>query len=185
MSSLRSLSISARSESRCELTDTYSPAAIDKAPATRPARPATRIVLRVAADAATPIIRLAVDRIPSSAPSTAARNQPVRSLRCSSRCARRDRDEVEVTVNDGTLSRSVDSASFRRVVSMTIWFPGGGQRCSSATVCSKWGFSYWKPRESPVPLRPSKQKRPGPYVQGKRRVDHATRGRCNIGGPNE
>ena len=39
-SSSRSRAMSARSVSDCELTDTYSPAAIDKAPATRPATPA-------------------------------------------------------------------------------------------------------------------------------------------------
>ena len=35
--------MSARSASRCELTDTYSPAAIDSAPATSPAIPAVTI----------------------------------------------------------------------------------------------------------------------------------------------
>ena len=39
----RSMSRSASSTSTCELTETYSPAAIDIAPATRPATPATRI----------------------------------------------------------------------------------------------------------------------------------------------
>ena len=42
----RSRARSARSVSACELTDTYSPAAIDMAPATRPATPATKIALR-------------------------------------------------------------------------------------------------------------------------------------------
>ena len=74
--------ISARSASRWELTETYSPTAIDIAPATKPATPATRIAPFDAEAAATPIIRLAVDTIASSDPSTAARNQPARPLRC-------------------------------------------------------------------------------------------------------
>ncbi len=73
--------MSAASVSACELTDTYSPAAIDIAPATSPAMPATSTSLRDAPDAATPMIRLAVDTIPSLAPSTAARNQPIRWVR--------------------------------------------------------------------------------------------------------
>jgi hypothetical protein len=67
--------MSARSVSRCELTDTYSPAAIDSAPATRPATPAVMIAAPAAPDAATPSTRLEVDRMPSLAPSTAARSQ--------------------------------------------------------------------------------------------------------------
>lgn len=43
-----------------ELTDTYSPAAIDIAPVTRPAVPATRTSFCRAAEAATPVMRLAV-----------------------------------------------------------------------------------------------------------------------------
>ena len=66
---------SACSASRCELTETYSPAAIDSAPATRPAMPAVTIAAPDAPDAATPSTRLAVDRMPSLAPSTAARSQ--------------------------------------------------------------------------------------------------------------
>src|SRR4029453_10449977 len=76
--------MSACSASRCELTDTYSPAAIDVAPATSPATPATSTAFRDAAAAATPITRLAMDTMPSSAPSTAARSQPARPLRCGS-----------------------------------------------------------------------------------------------------
>lgn len=64
-----------------ELTETYSPAAMDMAPATRPATPAIR-TSEVAVDAAaTPTIRLAVETIPSLAPRTAARNQPMRETR--------------------------------------------------------------------------------------------------------
>ena len=78
--------ISASSASRWELTETYSPTAMDIEPATRPARPATRMALFEAADAAMPIIRLAVDTMASSAPSTAARSQRARPLRCTSPC---------------------------------------------------------------------------------------------------
>src|SRR5512132_1002143 len=76
--------MSACSASRCELTDTYSPAAIDSAPATSPAIPAVTIALPDAPDAATPRTRLAVDTMPSLAPSTAARSQLERWLRWTS-----------------------------------------------------------------------------------------------------
>src|SRR4051812_16747863 len=56
------------------------------APATNPASPATRMFLLVPLAAATPMIRLAVDTMPSLAPRTAARSQPIRSVRCRSRC---------------------------------------------------------------------------------------------------
>ena len=68
-----------------ELTETYSPAAIDMAPATRAATPATRIGPLPCEAAATPTIRLAVETMPSLAPSTAARSQPTRSMRWDSR----------------------------------------------------------------------------------------------------
>ena len=77
-SSRCSSSMSARSASRCELTETYSPTAIDIAPATKPATPEIKIASFDAADAATPIIKLAVETIASSAPRTAARSQPAR-----------------------------------------------------------------------------------------------------------
>src|SRR5690349_99376 len=83
-SSWRSRSSSARSVSACELTDTYSPAAIDNAPATMPATPATTMSRRAEDAAATPTIRLAVEMMPSLAPRTAARSQPMRSVRCGS-----------------------------------------------------------------------------------------------------
>ena len=72
---------SAPSVSDCELTETYSPAAIDIAPATSPAAPAISASFCVDAADATPRIRLAVEMIPSFAPSTAARSQPIRSTR--------------------------------------------------------------------------------------------------------
>src|SRR5271166_5418485 len=74
--------MSACSESRCALTETYSPTAIDIEPATRPATPAIKIAGFDAEAAATPIMRLAVDTIASSEPSTAARSHPERPLRC-------------------------------------------------------------------------------------------------------
>src|SRR5450631_4561428 len=74
--------MSARSASRCELTETYSPTAIDIAPATSPAIPAIRMAPWEAEDARTPIMRLAVDTMASFDPSTAARNQPARPLWC-------------------------------------------------------------------------------------------------------
>jgi hypothetical protein len=69
-----------------EWTDTNSPAAIDIAPAIRPEMLVKRIVWCPAPAAATPSTRLAVDTMPSLAPSTAARNQPMRSLRWRSGC---------------------------------------------------------------------------------------------------
>src|SRR5436190_13025528 len=80
----RSRTKSARSVSDWELTETYSPAAIDIAPATKPAMPATRMVLRLDSAAATPKIKLAVETIPSLAPRTAARSHPVRCVKCCS-----------------------------------------------------------------------------------------------------
>src|SRR5476649_2057498 len=81
-SSARSREISAPSESACELTETYSPADIDIAPATRPARPATMTLLCVACALTTPIMRLAVESTPSFAPSTPARSHPSRPTLC-------------------------------------------------------------------------------------------------------
>jgi hypothetical protein len=72
---------SAFSVSACELTDTYSPAAIDIAPATSAAIPVMRMADGLCAAAATPMIRLAVETIPSFAPRTDARNQPIRETR--------------------------------------------------------------------------------------------------------
>jgi hypothetical protein len=78
LNSLRSRARSACSVSDCELTDTYSPAAIDMAPGTSPATPAINTSFCVAAAAETPRIKLAVERMPSLAPSTAALNHPMR-----------------------------------------------------------------------------------------------------------
>jgi len=60
--------------------------AIDIEPATSPAMPAVKMTSLDADDAATPIMRLAVDTIASSDPSTAARSHPARPLRCASLC---------------------------------------------------------------------------------------------------
>src|SRR6478672_3582481 len=59
------------------------------APATSPATPAIKTSFCVAAAAATPTIKLAVETIPSLAPSTAALNHPMRSTRWFSGCRRR------------------------------------------------------------------------------------------------
>src|SRR3989344_2333092 len=85
-SSARSRARSACSVSAWECTETYSPAAIDIAPATSPAMPVTISEAWLALAAATPINRLAVETMPSLAPRTAARSQPIRSLRWDSVC---------------------------------------------------------------------------------------------------
>jgi hypothetical protein len=51
--------------------------------------PAMSTADRLASAAATPTSKLAVETIPSLAPSTAARSQPMRSVRCCSRCRER------------------------------------------------------------------------------------------------
>jgi hypothetical protein len=61
-----------------ELTETYSPAAIDKAPATKAATVAKTIGSTVLLAAATPIAKLETEIIPSLAPKTAALNQLLR-----------------------------------------------------------------------------------------------------------
>src|SRR5580700_2500319 len=60
----------------CEETDTYSPAAIEPAPAARPARPVSTIVCAVAPPAPTPAISDTLVTSPSMAPNTAGRSQP-------------------------------------------------------------------------------------------------------------
>src|SRR5665213_2691669 len=81
-SSRRSRSMSAFSESACELTETYSPAAIDIAPATMPATPVNSSAEGPISAAATPTMRLEVERRPSLAPRTAALSQPLRVTKC-------------------------------------------------------------------------------------------------------
>lgn len=76
-SSFFSLFKSAVSTSSCELTETYSPAAIDNAPATTPANVASMIGSRDTLAAATPMARLVVERMPSLAPNTEALSHPL------------------------------------------------------------------------------------------------------------
>jgi hypothetical protein len=63
----------------CDFTETYSPTAIDIAPAAIAATPAVmRNLSSPGLAAVTPIIKLAVETKPSFPPRTAARNQPAR-----------------------------------------------------------------------------------------------------------
>src|SRR5271169_3577766 len=106
--------MSACSESRCALTETYSPTAIDIEPATRPATPAIKIAGFDAEAAATPIIRLAVDTIASSEPSTAARSHPERPLRCASDCRIGPRFTSEPRTLDGEIAPNEELYRSRR-----------------------------------------------------------------------
>ena len=64
----------------CDLTEMYSPAAMDTAPEIKPAIQLTSSVCADAPLAAIPITKLVTEIMPSFAPSTAARNQPERSV---------------------------------------------------------------------------------------------------------
>ena len=75
---------SASSVSRCDATETYSPTAIDMAPATSPAMPAMRTAAKDEPLLATPTMSAAVDTTPSLAPRTAARSHPDRCDLCDS-----------------------------------------------------------------------------------------------------
>ncbi|KDR25294.1 hypothetical protein BG60_30380 [Caballeronia zhejiangensis] len=68
--------------SACDETDTYAPVAIDIAPAANPAWPVSTRWPCSACEDATPIIRLAVEIMPSFAPRTAARSHPIALIRC-------------------------------------------------------------------------------------------------------
>ena len=59
----------------------FSPAAIDIAPAVSPATPAINTALGEGSAAATPTINDEMDTIPSFAPNTAARSQPLRVMK--------------------------------------------------------------------------------------------------------
>jgi hypothetical protein len=61
-----------------DCTDTYSPAAIEKAPATVAAIPDINMESLLAPELAIPTTRLDMEIVPSLAPSTAARIQPDR-----------------------------------------------------------------------------------------------------------
>lgn len=71
---------SASSASRWELTDTYSPTAIEAAPATMPANPVIKMVSWDMFAAPVPASRQEVLTNPSLAPNTAARSQRAREL---------------------------------------------------------------------------------------------------------
>ena len=61
----------------------YSPAAIEKAPAARPARPASSTALLSSEPPLTPAMRAKFDTRPSEAPKTAGRSQPPVTSECS------------------------------------------------------------------------------------------------------
>ena len=74
--SLRSLTHSRSSCSFCVFTDAYSPMAIEKAPATRPARPVRMMKSALAPAAPTPATSAMLVTSPSIAPNTEARSAP-------------------------------------------------------------------------------------------------------------
>ncbi len=74
---------SSRSKSsRWERTETYSPAPMEKAPASIPATPAMRMFFVSWLAPATPMMREKLETRPSLTPKTAARNDPPVSRRC-------------------------------------------------------------------------------------------------------
>jgi hypothetical protein len=75
-SSSRSLFTSAWTSSFCDETDTYSPAAIEQAPAARPASPVRMMVCDDPPPPPTPAISDALVTSPSMAPNTAGRSHP-------------------------------------------------------------------------------------------------------------
>jgi hypothetical protein len=81
LNSCRSLETSACTSSFCEETETYSPVAIEKAPATRPATPVSATVWDAAPPAPTPLISETLVTRPSIAPKTAGRSQPPETSR--------------------------------------------------------------------------------------------------------
>ena len=81
-SSEASMEISRWNRSRWLATLTYSPAAMLKAPASRPARPANRTVLLFVDAPAKPMTSAVLDTRPSLTPNTAARVEPDLSPRC-------------------------------------------------------------------------------------------------------
>jgi len=82
-SSARSSVIWLSCSSRCARTETYSPAAIERLPASRPARPASSTGWSPPPAPATPQIRLRLETRPSLTPNTAARRSlPPANARC-------------------------------------------------------------------------------------------------------
>ena len=63
-------------------TDTYSPAAMENAPAARPARPVSTIVFCASPPPPTPAMRDTLVTRPSMAPNTAGRSHPPETSRC-------------------------------------------------------------------------------------------------------
>src|ERR1700689_1783363 len=82
-SSCFSLSTSDCTSSFCEERETTSPAAIENAPAARPARPVSTIACCEPPPPPTPAIRDTLVTSPSIAPNTAGRSQPPETSRCS------------------------------------------------------------------------------------------------------
>ena len=106
--------------SRWEETDTYSPRAIDTAPATSAATPATSTAVRSGVAAATPTTRPAVEMIPSLAPSTPARSQFRRALRADgiwsrSACSVASDNTASASAVDGTAHGSGQGTGTGRV----------------------------------------------------------------------
>ena len=82
-----------------------------------------------AADAATPIIKLAVDTMASSEPSTAARNHPARPVRCASPCVRR-----------ALFPRFVSIRASLRTARPASLLPGA--RAATAGVCKACALAF-------------------------------------------
>ena len=178
--------MSACSASRCELTETYSPTAIDIEPATRPATPATRMAPLGAEDAATPIIRLAVETIASSDPRTAARSHPERPLRCISACSVRLTgfvlmDERCVPLHTPVLDHAQGdlapgSARRRHGSTLSSWFACSGHRwrafCFAGRRCAESAPQAMgcNPSEAPPQTHPCSRRA---KVEGRRRPDAA------------
>src|SRR5437773_504238 len=81
-SSSSSLLTSACTSSFCDDTDTYSPVAIENAPAASPARPVSTRSWREPPPPPTPAISETLVTRPSIAPNTAGRSQPPATSRC-------------------------------------------------------------------------------------------------------
>ena len=111
----------AASSSRCERTETYSPAPIDSAPASSPASPVSRTVVVDAPPPVTPSTRARLLTRPSLAPNTAARNVP--ETRARPRAAR----------PRTTSSWIRSSAAMAGVASASVWYGDRvSARCASA-----------------------------------------------------
>ena len=82
LSSLASMSSSRLKRSRWLATLTYSPAAIEKAPASSPAMPANSTTPRSTPEPANPMTRAVLETRPSLMPKIAARTAPDVSTRC-------------------------------------------------------------------------------------------------------